>query len=258
MSSSDSRVLRLLRSFLGSLDICVTLVAAVTFGVLGLVGAASQGLVASGILAVLSLESFSLLRMRAQNTSIDRSLRELTERPSADRFFSEVDDRDEIREMIVSSQEVWLAGWTLGIHLVSYPDEIRRAVARGLHVKILVIEPNSAAMGIAASEAENHSAAELSANLEANLRRLAAPISGPVSGRLEIRTLSHVPHNTVIASDPSMWHGKIVMRIATFRADHWQRPTFTVTRQGDARWYEFFKSQFEKKWESASEYDSLP
>ncbi|GAA4064803.1 hypothetical protein [Streptomyces shaanxiensis] len=248
----------MVRTVIHSLDLYVTLIAAVTFGILGLMGKASQEVITSGILTVLALVGFSLLRMRMQGERINKSLTEISARPSADSFFSKVDDRDEIREMISSSREVWLHGWTLGIHLISYAEEIRRAVARGLHVKILIIEPNSPAMSIAASEAENHSAGELSSNLEANLRRLVAPIAGSVAGRLEIRTLSHVPHNTVIASDPSAENGKIVMRIATFRADHWQRPTFTVTRQNDPGWYEFFKDQFDKKWGSADPYASLP
>lgn len=258
MPSPGSGFSNTARNVIRSLDLYVTLIAAVTFGILGLVGKASQEVITSGILAVLALVGFSLLRMRSQGERISKSLTEISARPSADRFFSEVDDRDEIREMISSSREVWLHGWTLGIHLVSYADEIRRAVARGLHIRILVIEPNSPAMSIAASEAENHSASELSSNLEANLRRLVSPITGAVSGKLEIRTLGHVPHNTVIASDPSTEKGKIVMRIATFRADHWQRPTFTVTRQNDPGWYEFFKAQFDKKWESANPYASLP
>ncbi|MBP2047953.1 hypothetical protein J2Z21_000877 [Streptomyces griseochromogenes] len=240
------------------MDLYVTLVAAIAFGVLGLVGNASQEVVTSGILAILALVTISLLRLRSQGEKINQSLAEIKARPSADRFFSEVDDRDEIREMISSSREVWLHGWTLGLHLVSYADEIRRAVTKGLHIKILVIEPHSTAMSIAASEAENRSADELSSNLEANLRRLAAPITGTVAGRLEIKTLSYVPHNTVIASDPSTKQGKIVMRIATFHADHWQRPTFTVTRQNDPGWYDFFKTQFERKWESGHLYVSLP
>ncbi|MGW1134497.1 hypothetical protein [Streptomyces griseoluteus] len=240
------------------MDLYVTLVAAVTFGVLGLAGNVSQEVITSGILAILALVAISLLRSRSQSELINQSLTEIKARPSADRFFSEVDDRDEIREMISSSREVWLHGWTLGIHLVSYADEIRRAVAAGLNIKILVIEPNSMAMTIAASEAENHGADELSSNLEANLRRLSAPIEGTIVGKLEIKTLSYVPHNTVIASDPSTKHGKIVMRIATFRADHWQRPTFTVTRQNDPGWYDFFKTQFDRKWESGRLYASLP
>lgn len=246
------------RSVLHSLDLYVTLISAVTFGIFGLIGKASQEVVTSGVLAVLALVGFSLLRIRSQGDAINKSLTNISARPSADRFFCEVDDGDEIKEMISSSREIWLHGWTLELHLVSYADEIRRAVARGLYVKILVIEPNSTAMTVAVSEAENRSASEFSSNLEANLRRLAAPIQGTVSGNLEIRTLSHVPHYTVFAGDPSTKQGKIIMRIATFRANHWQRPTFTVTRQNDAGWYEFFKTQFDKKWESARPYAPLP
>lgn len=258
MPGTRSGFVAMVRSFVHSLDLYVTLAAAIVFGILGLAGKASQEVISSGILAVLALVGFSLLRLRSQSERINRSLTEIGARPSADRFFSEVDDRDEIREMILSSREVWLHGWTLGTHLVTHADDIRRAVSRGLHMKILVIEPNSAAMGIAAIESESYSASELSTSLEANLRRLTAPIAGTVAGRLEIRTLNYVPHNTVVASDPALRHGKIVMRIATFQADHWQRPTFSVTRQNDPNWYEFFRGQFDRKWESALPYASLP
>ncbi|MFJ4848824.1 MULTISPECIES: hypothetical protein [unclassified Streptomyces] len=240
-----------------SLDLYVTLVAAVAFGVLGLVGKTSQEVITSGVLAVLALVGFSLLRIRSQGDRINESLAGLA-RSNADRFFSEVDDADEIKEMISSSRELWLHGWTLELHLASYEQELRRAVTAGLNVRILVIAPNSPAMAIAASEAANRSAGDLSANLEGNLRRLVEPPASPVSGRLEIRTLTHVPHYTVIASDPSTDRGKIIMRLATFRANHWQRPTFTVTRRNDGDWYTFFRDQFEKKWESASTYDSIP
>ncbi|MFI9805054.1 hypothetical protein ACIHEJ_11915 [Streptomyces sp. NPDC052301] len=258
MPNPSSRFSTIARSAIYSLDLYVTLAAAVIFGVLGLTGKASQEIVTSGILAVLALVGFSLLRIRSQSEKINKSLTAIGTRSSADNFFTPVDDGEEIKEMISSSREVWIHGWTLELHLVSYASEIRKAVTKGLHVKILVIEPGSTAMTIAASEADNRSASELSANLEANLRRLEAPFSGPVSGKLEIRTLTHVPHCTVIASDPAADHGKIVMRIATFQAEHWQRPTFSVTRQNDGTWYEFFKEQFDKKWESATPYASLP
>lgn len=241
-----------------SLDLYVTLVAAVTFGVLGLAGKASQEVITSGALAVLALVGFSLLRIRSQSDRINSRLAEISANPSADRFFTEVDDSEEIKRMISSSREIWLHGWTLELHLVSYADEIRRAVARGLDIKILVIAPNSTAMAVAASEADNRDASDLSSNLERNLRRLVQPITGTVSGKLEIRTLTHVPHYTVMAADPSTAQGKIIMRIATFRANHWQRPTFTVTPQNDANWYKFFKAQFEKKWETATPHSSLP
>ncbi|MEU1539280.1 hypothetical protein ABZ461_14345 [Actinacidiphila glaucinigra] len=247
----------MVRTFIRNLDLYVTLGAAIAFGVLGLAGKVSQEIISSGILAVLALVGFSLLRGRVQGERINESLAGIA-RPSADRFFSEVDDRDEIREMILSSQEMWLHGWTLGTHLVTHTDDIRRAVARGLHMKILVIEPNSIAMGVAAGESESFSAEELSSSLEANLRRLAAPMAGAIAGKLEIRTLGYVPHNTVVASDPASRQGRIVMRIATFQADHWQRPTFTVTRQNDPNWYEFFRDQFDRKWDSAAPHASLP
>ncbi|MEU5278137.1 hypothetical protein AB0G87_17175 [Streptomyces asoensis] len=258
MPNSSSRFSTIARNVLHSLDLYVTLVAAVILGVLGLVGKASPEVVTSGVLAILALVGFSLLRIRSQSETIDETLTSISARPSADHFFTPVDDGEEIKEMISSSREVWLHGWTLELHLVSYASEIRKAVTKGLHIKILVIEPGSSAMAIAASEADNRSASELSANLEANLRRLVAPFSSPVAGKLEIRTLTHVPHYTVIASDPSAEQGKIIMRIATFRAEHWQRPTFSVTRLMDATWYEFFKVQFDKKWESANPYASLP
>ncbi|MFG2759308.1 hypothetical protein [Streptomyces wuyuanensis] len=258
MPGPSSRISTILRDALHSLDLYATLAAAITFAILGITGKASQEVVTSGILAVLALVGFSLLRIRSQSDRINEALVDVGTRPSADRFFTEVDDSDEIKRMISSSREVWLHGWTLELHLVSYAGEIRRAVARGVHVRILVIEPSSTAMTVAASEADNRSAGELSSNLEANLRRLLTPPSGRVSGQLEVRTLTHVPHYTVIASDPSAAQGKIIMRIATFQADHWQRPTFAVTRQHDSGWYEFFKTQFDKKWESATPYGSLP
>ncbi|MFF7389833.1 hypothetical protein ACFZAE_15515 [Streptomyces scabiei] len=247
-----------MRSIAQRLDLYVTLVAAVVFATLGLVGKASEEVVTSGVLAVLALVGFSLLRIRSQSDRVNAALTELGSKPSAERFFTEVDDGEEIKQMISSSREVWLHGWTLELHLASYAAEIRRAVARGLHIKILVIEPNSSAMTVAASEAENRTAQELSTNLEANLRRLTAPFPGSVSGNLEIRTLTHVPHYTVFASNPSEDQGVMIMRIATLHADHWKRPTFSVTRQNDGSWYEFFKNQFDKKWESASPYASVP
>jgi hypothetical protein len=249
----------MIRSLVRNIDLCVTLAGSISFGILGLIGKTSQEIVTSGILAVLALVSVSLLRIRSQAERIDESLQGISNsRPTADRFFSDVDDRSEISQMISTSRTLWLQGWTLKLHLMAHEDEIRRGVANGLHVRILVIEPDSGAMNIAANESGDHSADELSATLKSNLARLAAPISGVVSGTLEVRTLNHVPHHTLIASDPESAQGRSLLRMATFGGDHSKRPSFSVTRQLDPDWHEFFVSQFRERWNAARLYVPSP
>lgn len=255
MSDSSSRWRSIMRSAAHSVDLYVTLGAAIIFGVLGLMEKASQEIVTSAILAILALVSVSLLRIRSQAERIDGSLQGISSnRPAADRFFAEVDDRNEISRMISTSRTLWLQGWTLKLHLMAHEDEIRRGVANGLHVRILVIEPDSKAMDVAANESGNHSPEELSLTLRANLARLTAPIGGAVSGTLEVRTLNHVPHHTLIASDPEENQGRALLRMATFGGDHSKRPSFSITRQSDPGWHEFFVGQFQERWNAAQPY----
>ncbi|MCX5123742.1 hypothetical protein OG898_10855 [Streptomyces sp. NBC_00193] len=215
-------------------------------------------MIASATLAVLALLCVALLRNRTQVDAVREVLAGVAgSQPMAGRFFSNTDNPEEIKELVLRSREVWLHGATIQLHLSSLTRILRTEVPAGLRVKILVIEPWGTAMDIAAHQSGAMTAEELSRTLEANLQRLLLPIPGDVRGSLEVRTVNYVPPYTIFAYDPAEAHGQLEMRLAQFHGDLWKRPTFRLLRSRDAHWYNFFRHHFEELWESGSPRGSL-
>lgn len=177
---------------------------------------------------------------------------------AAHRFFVENDKVDEVARLIRNAKEqVWLLGTTLSMHVPYLEPALRQAISGGRNLRILLIEPDGAAMGMSVlragpsglgrQEQEEH----LSNNL-AILRRLAA-----VGPHLEVRLIDYLAPYTLYAYDPGLDTGLMEMRLGSFHGDHYLRPTFQVDRSRDDAWFEYFYEQFVSMWNAATSYDLL-
>ena len=249
----------IVRRALDDFDLYCTLIAAVALSILGLLNLITQTAVESIIPAVLALVCLSLLRSRRQSDQVTMALDGLTDSQSlANRFFVEVDNMEAVRSRILAAREVWMQGATLRIHIPALTETLRDAVANGLRVKLLLLQPSSSAMEMAAFQDGNTTCEQLSRTLEVNLAQLARPISTNVYGRLEIRLINYLPAGAIYIYDPNGKDGQMEMRLTSFHGNHWLRPTFQMTYARDRKWYEYFRSQFVEIWEAATVYTELP
>jgi hypothetical protein len=170
---------------------------------------------------------------------------------SADRFFVERDDPDEIYRLIEGvREEVWLWGTTLSMHIPYLQPAIRRAIANGRNVKILLIKSGGAAMAMSALRAgpDGLGVAEQEEQLRANLAILER--LGEDS-RLAVRQIDYLAPYTLYAYDPGLDDGKMLLRIGSFHGRHHLRPTFEIKRSREEDWFYYFYEQFVSVWNAA-------
>ncbi|MFE7723520.1 hypothetical protein ACFU44_31355 [Nocardia rhizosphaerihabitans] len=170
----------------------------------------------------------------------------------ASRFFYKEDHLNQITSRIEALQdEVWLWGTTLSMHIPYLKRYLKDAVANDRRVKVLLIKPGGAAMAMSGLRAgpRGDSATEQEARFaihRADLRRISQQNPG-----LEVRLIDYLAPYTLYAYDPGLANGMMELRLGSFHGRHDARPTFTLTRQKDEYWFEYFYDQFASVWKAA-------
>ncbi|MBT2234993.1 helix-turn-helix transcriptional regulator [Nonomuraea sp. NEAU-A123] len=168
----------------------------------------------------------------------------------ASQFFQEEDSENEIRRLILTAQEeVWLWGATLSAHIPGLVDYFERALENGTKIKILLIKPSdetgpSTSLTMSAFRA-NKSAEALNRRLQYNLNLL-EPLSEQKG--FELRVVDYLGPYTLYAYDPDSPHGKMDLRLSSFRGKHELRPTFRIEHEHDPDWFDYFLDQFLQTW----------
>lgn len=170
----------------------------------------------------------------------------------ASQFFVEEDRPDEIQRSILTAQEeVWLWGAILEKHIPGLIEYFERALAQGTRVKVLLIKPGdeanvSASISMSALRADK-SAQLLEKILQHNLDLLEPLL---VNENFELRVVDYLGPYTLYAYDPDSAHGKMDLRLSSFRGKHELRPTFYIEHEHDPDWFDYFFDQFMQVWEA--------
>ena len=169
---------------------------------------------------------------------------------STTRFFVERQDVNEVAKRVDTAQEeVWLWGAILPMYLPYLRPFIRKALARGVLVRVLLITRAGAAMTMAAFRSADSDIEHLQEALHNNLdilHRLEAELPG-----LQLRLIDYLPPYTLFAYDPGLPDGRMDLRLMSFHGDYGMRPTFSVQRARDGDWFNYFYEQFILVWNTA-------
>jgi hypothetical protein len=169
---------------------------------------------------------------------------------SAPRFFAERQDVNEVAERIgAAREEVWLWGAVLPMYLPYLRPFIRKALARRVLVRVLLITHAGAAMTMAAFRSADSDIEHIQEALRNNLdilHRLEAELPG-----LQLRLIDYLPPYTLYAYDPGLPDGRMDLRLMSFHGDYGIRPGFSVQRARDGDWFTYFYEQFNLVWKAA-------
>jgi hypothetical protein len=232
----------------------IAITTAFVFAVLKALEIASDALISGATLGLLGVLCASLLATRHQNADVARALARVNqERPLARRFLQPHCELAEITARFKASEEVWLWGTTLSTHIPALADDVKSALPKGLRLRVLMIEPGSAAMKMAAFRAADSSLPhdvesaeqELEGSLAANLSLLNSVAKRGDAGQLDYRPIDLLAPYVIYAFDPKGPNGALMVRLGTFRGPHDDRPTFWLSRTEDRRWFDHFVDQFE-------------
>ena len=229
----------------------------------------------TAILAVLALLATSEIveryrRLNSIEKSVSRSLAFLEnhflERPSATAFFTKHPSLD---SYVLAATEIDLMGVTLTSTIDKQFGNLRERLQAGARLRVLVVDPASAALQMSAERSTNAVDADYyRVRLEATLRELTILLRSceemrkidaqPArTGSLAVRLLSYAPSFGIVACNARQENGVCFVEIYPHRFGYKSPPTFDLTPQRDGTWYKYFVEQFDEMWNAAKEWQPV-
>lgn len=234
-----------------NLEVYLTLVVALVLLILDIFGFASTEALAAGTLATLALLAFSTLKNREQMQRLAEAAEQgMSGRLGADDFFWDEDrlGQDDFKD----ADFIGVVGVTLSrtvrTHSLVFEDRLRDEA----HVRFMVIDPESPAplQAIRRSQgvpSQSFYKSLLQPTIE-NVCMLATSASS--RGTVELGLLPYIPSFGLVLIDPDRPHGRIIVEVYQHKTPAFS-PTFELRNtQQDARWYSFFREQFDLLWDS--------
>jgi hypothetical protein len=233
-----------------NVDLYPVIFISLTATVLSQLGVTSQKLTLSLLLALVGLLAIAMLVNRRQNERIAMTLANLGDATVlSQRFLGQEDYVDDITRRIRVAREVWLWGTMLSAHMPALEEEIRSNLERGLALRVLLVQPHSAALSMAAFRSGRITRSDLDADLQRNLNRL---LNMSSVGNLEYRVIDYLGPYVLYLFDPFSDSGYGMIRLANFRGSTFDRPTFELNADRDLFWFAYFRREFEAVWGAAS------
>jgi hypothetical protein len=237
-----------------NLDLYVTVVIALTIGLLGVFNVVNAEIIAAATLATLALVTIGSLGTRRQVATLETAagdlaalLRQSGSAGSADQYLSPSTSGLDVE--LRGATDIRLVGVSLSRTIRNHVDELERRLGRGAHIRIALIEPGSEAVREAARRSTIPDSPEIFENRlrpTVDLLRQLAGAAGP-TGRLEVRFLRFVPAFGLTMVDPDEDDGLIHVDIYAHRSAG-PEPVLRLTPHRDPRWYRHFLHEFDRIW----------
>jgi len=152
-----------------------------------------------------------------------------------------------IQERLEKAQTVYLLGLNLVNFIIQNQDVIELKALSGCKFKIVTLSPDF------------FQYKELFPGWHGGLRRkddLDHAISNikhimEKSENIQVRFLSFPPPFSLLALNPDRLEGEVQIEFYTYEKDSNKRPHFILKNSDNEKWFDFFRSEFEKAWEKA-------
>jgi hypothetical protein len=237
-----------------NLDLYVTVVIALTIGLLGVFNVVTAEIIAAATLATLALVAIGSLGTRRQVVALEAATNDLVSlvrqsggSVSADQYLSPSTSGLDVE--LRGATDIRLVGVSLSRTIRNHVDELERRLAKGAHIKIALIEPGSEAVLEAARRSTIPDAPEIFENRLRPTVDLLRQLAGSAEfvDRLEVRFLRFVPAFGLTMVDPDDADGRIHVDIYAHRSAG-PEPVLRLSPGRDPRWYRHFLQEFDRIW----------
>ncbi len=229
-----------------NIDLYVTVIVAIGLSILNLLGVAPSAIAAPVTLAVLGLLAISSLGNRHHT---DEVFDKLARKQSS--FFTE-EYPSTLRQDIENAKTLVLVGVTLGRTVKTYYSDFERKLRKGDSIKVLLVNPNGAAIEMADSRAYwqieiERSRREIRGTLEdlCHLKEIAPK-------RMDVHVIEFPLSYGAILIDAESATGAVYIEHYPYKVRE-SIPKFILHAQ-DGYWYDFFKMEVDKLWEFSTEW----
>jgi len=188
------------------------------------------------------------------------------ERPSSIAFFQKIPD---ISSFVQTARQIDLCGLTLTSTVNKQFGNLRESLRRNASIRLLVADPNSLALEMSSLRSEAPEDTEYyRKRLEAALQDIEylykswvehlATVGASEAGEFSVRLLSYAPSFGLMSFDTSQGNGTVFVEVFTHKGGFNSPPMFSLTRERDGKWFDYFASQFDEMWDDASPWTPSP
>jgi hypothetical protein len=236
-----------------NLDLYLIILITLVVMLLSVLNIVESQVIFNTVLAVLAILSGSLLVIRHNSIDIQKALQEIKSNQKSEEFFIQ-DSMDEIGTLtnkILQAKNVVFWGTSFSRFIPLFKDDFEKCFSQDLDAKFLLLKPDGKAIDLAIFRGRSDDVKYLKDNLFTNLRILSDLQQITPPGSLDVRTSDYIAPYTLVAIDPDLPNGSMVVWLAYFRTPNAMRPMFELLRQRDDKWFDYFMKQFELVWSEA-------
>ena len=231
-----------------NIDLYVTVLAAIVLSSLSILAITPVTWVAPITLAVLSLLAISAVGNRHRTEEV---LEKLSSTPDSV-FIQEYPPT--LKSDIESSADLVLVGISLGRTIKTYYSELEHKLQRGDSIKILLVNPDGAAIEMVDSRAYWQTDPERTrAEIRGTLADLCY-LKKIAPDRMQVHTIEYPLSYGAVLVNPDSASGTVYVEHYPYKVRE-SIPKF-VLHARDGYWYDFFKSEVFKCWEHSTEWKS--
>lgn len=236
-----------------NIDAYLTLLVCSVLLLLDLLGISNGNFISAGILATLMLIAFGYLQSRNASERLEQSVEALSQsRPDSDHFFRTWNN-SYLKETLASANEICTVA-VANYNLFNLnTEEIRSFLEHGGKLRCIFVRPDGNAVhmaetsGFGAEKNPNHLNTQILLAFESMLPLIH---SAPKIDNVEVKTIDHFPIAVISIVNPYEADGKMFVTLYGFGQPYTSRPSFTLTRAKDHRWFNFYLESFENMWNS--------
>ncbi|MEM7536803.1 MAG: hypothetical protein AAF639_31780 [Chloroflexota bacterium] len=229
-----------------NIDLYLTVFVAILLVILNLLGVAPDSMLTPLTLAVLGLLAVTMLGNRYQ---FEHLVNRLTEQSTS--FFS-TDVADSFDTDLQNASEIWMVGVSLSRTIKSHYGLLETLLKRGVHVRVLLIDPESHESIAIATQREYHdrrfSQDRIRSMIRNTLQDLYA-LKEVAPTQMSIRLIQFPLAFGAVATDPNELTGVLHLEHYSYKMPGGSVPKFTLIAK-DGQWYDFFRDELDTLWEN--------
>jgi len=237
-----------------NIDIYITLFLSLTLAILGVIGIIQASILSAGILATLSILTYSTLTTRRAVNDFSHVITSLQLQLVADIGLKDRDAFGPLKERMAGVSTVWLLGPSL-VNIWPPNDHIFfEKVRNGGEIRLLISNPESSHLSILADQLKRHSDS-LKADIKTTLHICRELIQGGLgAGKFEVRLTEMIPGYSMVISDPSKPSGRVMVEYLGYHSRLHERPHLELDVSKHRRWFDYYLDQYNELWNSAIPY----
>jgi len=202
------------------------------------------------VLAALAVLIYGMIDAGRANERMEQKLDSLARSGSASQLFGEWES-DALSTALRTAREICGMSITNPEFLYAHLEDIKSLLRRGGEARFIYVDRDGSAAKMAAdANLVARGDMSYSENRWQLTRQLIGKMaeSAPDPGSMQVKVIDYLPPATITMLNPAQPDGVMFVTLNAFRTHSRARPSFSLSRETDPKWFQFYSMAFESMW----------